>query len=279
MIRIGTQSTGQGHETTWAQVLTDNLGLDWDRIALADGDSDALPLGGGTGGSRSTIMASRVIRLAADEIIRKCRPAAAEDLEVAPEDVEFDATAGEFAVAGTDRRVALPAVVKKLGRVIGFGKVSDSESSFPNGCHIAEVEIDRETGRVTLERYTLADDFGVILNPLLAGGQAQGGVAQGIGQALLEQAVYDPESGQPLAASFMDYAVPRADDLPPLEPRFVEVPCKTNPYGVKGGGESGSVAGIPATVLAIHDALARAGGELVEAPFTPERVWRALNAR
>ncbi|WP_340110102.1 xanthine dehydrogenase family protein molybdopterin-binding subunit [Pikeienuella sp. HZG-20] len=276
VIHVGTQSTGQGHETTWAQILHENLGLEWDRISLADGDSDALPLGGGTGGSRSAIMASRVIRLAADEIIRKCRAAAAEELEAAEEDVEFLAAESAFIVAGTDRRVGLPAVVRALGGVTGFGKVSDTTASFPNGCHIAEVEIDRETGRVSLERYTLVDDFGVIINPLLAGGQAQGGVAQGVGQALLEHAVYDPETGQPLAGSFMDYAVPRADDLPALEPHFVEIPCQTNPYGVKGGGESGTVAGIPAATLAVHDALIRAGGREIEGPFTPFRVWTAL---
>ncbi|MEX2518529.1 MAG: molybdopterin cofactor-binding domain-containing protein [Paracoccaceae bacterium] len=276
VIRVGTQSTGQGHATAWAQVLTENLGLEWNAITLAAGDSDALPLGGGTGGSRSAIMASRVIRLAAEEIVKKTLPAAAEELEVAPADVEFDVADGAFVIAGTDRRVSLPAIVKKLGGVSGFGKVGDRENSFPNGCHVAEVEIDVETGKVTLDRYTMADDFGIIVNPLLAGGQAQGGIAQGVGQALLEGAVYDPESGLPLTASFMDYAIPRADDFPALEPRFVEVPCRTNHYGVKGCGEAGTVAGIPAATLAVHDALLRAGGRIVEGPFTPERVWRAL---
>lgn len=280
VIRVGTQSTGQGHETAWAQVLTDNLGLEWDRITLAAGDSDALPMGGGTGGSRSAIMASRVIRLAADEIVRTCLPAAAEELEVAEADVEFVAAEGAFAVAGTDRRVGLPDVVRKLGGVSGYGKVDERANTFPNGCHVAEVEIDPETGRVRLDRYTVADDFGVIINPLLAGGQAQGGIAQGVGQALMEQAVYDAETGQPLAASFMDYALPRADDLPALEPRFHEgAPCRTNPYGVKGCGEAGTVAGIPAASLAAHDALLRGGGTLVEAPFTAEKVWRALRMK
>lgn len=276
VIHVGTQSTGQGHETTWAQILNENLGLDWERISLAAGDSDALPLGGGTGGSRSTIMASRVIRLAAEDIVAKCRDSAADELEVAPEDLEFLPGEGAFGVAGADLRVVLPVIIRRLGGVSGVGAVSDTTASFPNGCHMAEVELDPETGLMTLARYTPVDDFGVIVNPLLAGGQAQGGVAQGVGQALFEQAVYDPETGQPLAASFMDYAVPRADDLPALEPHFVEVPCLTNPYGVKGGGESGTVAGIPAAALAALDALARAGGEPIEAPFTPVRVWTAL---
>ncbi len=275
-VKIGTQSTGQGHETTWGQVLVDALGLDIGSITLAPGDSDALPLGGGTGGSRSTIMATRVLRNAAEEIIRLTLPDAAEELEVSPADVEFLPEEGAFAIAGTDRRASLLSVVKKKGGVSAMGVVGDREPSFPNGCHAAEVEIDLETGRLTLVRYTMADDFGVIINPLLAGGQAQGGVAQGVGQALLEGAVYDPETGQPLTASFMDYAIPRADDLPALEPRFIEIPCLTNPYGVKGGGESGTVAGIPAATLAAHDALLRAGGRTIEGPFTPWRVWEAL---
>ena len=276
LIKVGTQSTGQGHETAWAQILTDNLGLDWDSISLAPGDSDALPLGGGTGGSRSLIMASRTISIAADEIIKKVKPHAAEELEVAEADVEFSAADGAFSIAGTDRSVSLTAVVKKMGGVTGFGPVDTRHNTFPNGCHVAEVEIDRETGKVTLDRYTLSDDFGVIVNPLLAGGQAQGGVAQGVGQALMERGVYDLETGQPLTGSFMDYAIPRADDLPALEPRFTEIRCTTNPYGVKGCGEAGTVAGIPATVLAVHDALIRAGAEPIEAPFTPDRVWAAL---
>lgn len=276
LVKIGTQSTGQGHETTWGQVLVDALGIDIGKITLAAGDSDALPLGGGTGGSRSTIMASRVLRNAAEEIVRLTLPAAADELEAAPVDVEFRPEEGAFAVTGTDRSVAFITAVKKMGGVAAMGIVSDREPSFPNGCHAAEVEIDLETGRLSLVRYTMADDFGVIINPLLAGGQAQGGVVQGVGQALLEGAIYNEETGQPLTASFMDYAIPRADDLPALEPRFIEIPCLTNPYGVKGGGESGTVAGIPAATLAAHDALLRAGGRTIEGPFTPWRVWEAL---
>lgn len=278
VIHIGTQSTGQGHETVWPQILTDRLGLDWDAITLAPGDSDALPLGGGTGGSRSLMMASRVIRLAAEDIIRQTLPAAAEELEVAEADLEFSADDAAFRVPGTDLSVKLTAIAAKLGGVAGFGKVADRPNTIPNGCHVAEVEIDPETGLTRLDRYTMTDDFGVIVNPLIAGGQAQGGVAQGAGQALMEQGVYDPETGQPLTASFMDYQMPRAADLPALEPRFVEVPTPSNPYGVKGCGEAGTVAAIPAVTLAARDALIRAGAEPIEAPFTPERVWRALRA-
>lgn len=279
VIRVGTQSTGQGHETAWAQILTQNLGLDWDKITLAPGDSDALPLGGGTGGSRSLIMASRTIALASEDIIRQTLPAAAEELEVAEADVEFAPETGVFSIIGTDRNVSLPAVIQKIGGVTGVGAVDTRDNTFPNGCHVAEVELDPETGQITLDRYTLSDDFGVIVNPLLAGGQAQGGIAQGVGQALMERGVYDPETGQPITGSFMDYAIPRADDLPALEPRFTEVRCTTNPYGVKGCGEAGTVAAIPATSLAVRDALIRAGAEPIEAPFTPDRVWAALTTR
>ena len=275
-IRVGTQTNGQGHETTWAQVLVDNLGLDFDSISLAAGDSDALPFGGGTGGSRSLIMASRTIQRASDDVIEQTRPKAAEELEVAEADVEYRIADGAFAVAGTDRTIRLTEVVAKMGGVTGAGEVHDRENTYPNGAHVAEVEIDPETGVVTLASYTMADDAGRVVNPLVAGGQMQGGIAQGAGQALVEQGVSDPETGQPLTASFMDYAMPRADMFPALEPNFVEVPTPSNPYGVKGCGEAGTVAAIPAVTLAVHDALARAGGELIEGPFTPERVWRAL---
>lgn len=277
VIRVGTQSTGQGHETTWAQVLTDNLGLDWDRIHLADGDSDAIPHGGGTGGSRSLIMASRVIKLASEDIIEKTLTRAADELEVSPDDVVFEAGEGAFVIAGTDRRIGLTEVVAQMGGVEGTGEVDSTFNTFPNGCHIAEVELDPDTGEVTLDRYTMMDDFGVIVNPLIAQGQAVGGLVQGAGQAMMEEAVYDQETGQPLNGSFMDYVMPRADDFPSLETTFIEVPSTTNPYGVKGCGEAGTVAGIPALAIAIRDAIARAGGTPIEAPYTAERVWRAVN--
>lgn len=277
-IYIGTQSTGQGHETTWPQIVSDLLGLEFDDISVAEGDSDLLKAGGGTGGSRSAIMAGFVLKRASEDIIEQARPIAADELEAAIEDVEFRASLGQFEIVGTDRRISLKAVAEKIGGLIGHGEINERLGSFPNGCHVAEVEIDRDTGALTLDRYTLMDDFGKIVNPMVAGGQAQGGVVQGAGQAMMEQAVYDAETGQPLTGSFMDYAMPRAADFPALDPNFVEIPCTTNPFGVKGCGEAGTVAAIPAVTLAVHDALSRAGGECIQSPFTPERLWRALNA-
>lgn len=277
-IWIGTQSTGQGHATAWAQILHEETGLPFEKIQLMDGDSDALPAGGGTGGSRSAKMASQVILQAAEEIREKGRRLAAEKLEAADADIEFDAGTARYRIAGTDRSVALVDLAAEAGGIEGEGAVDGRESTFPNGCHIAEVEIDPETGQLTLTRYTICDDFGRLLNPDLVAGQVHGGVVQGVGQAMLERAAWDPETGQPQTASFMDYAMPRAADIPMFTLSFLEVPATTNPLGVKGCGEAGCCGGIPAATLAVLDALARAGVAPVETPHTPEKLWRALNA-
>jgi carbon-monoxide dehydrogenase large subunit len=280
VIRVGTQSTGQGHETVWAQIVHERLGLDWSTVDLMPGDSDALAAGGGTGGSRSLIMAGRVLSLAADEVIAKARALAAEALEAAAADIEFSAAEGGlFRVAGTDRAVRLLALAAEAGGIEGTGAVNDREATYPNGCHVAEVEIDPETGRVAVARYTVVDDFGRVANPLLAEGQVQGGVAQGLGQALMEAVRWDPETGQPLTASLMDYALPRAADVPAVEAVFNEAaPTPTNPLGAKGCGEAGAVAATPAVTLAALDALHAAGvSEGVDTPLTPERIWRALS--
>jgi carbon-monoxide dehydrogenase large subunit len=276
-IWIGTQDTGQGHDTAWAQIAHEQLGLDFDRIDLMAGDSDALPGGGGTGGSRSLIMASRVLLRASDDMIAQGRKLAADRLEAAEGDIEFSAAeGGVFRIAGTDRTVRLAELAEAPGEIVAHGGVDDTASTFPNGCHVVEVEIDGDTGEARITRYTITDDFGRIINPELAAGQVYGGVVQGIGQIIGEAAAWDPETGQPLAASFMDYRMPRASDLPRFDLRFVEVPAATNPLGVKGCGESGSVGSIPATALAMRDALIRAGAEPIEAPFSPVRVWEAL---
>ena len=277
-IAIGTQSTGQGHATAWAQILHASLGIPFERIRLAEGDSDTLPAGGGTGGSRSAKMASRVILKAAEDIEAQGRTLAAARLEAAEADIEFSPETAAYRIAGTDRSVALAELVAEAGGLTGAGEVDGRESTFPNGCHVAEVEIDRETGRLTLTRYTIVDDFGRLINPALAAGQVHGGVAQGLGQVIGEQAVWDPETGQPLTGSFMDYAIPRAADLPAFDLAFEEVPAATNPLGVKGCGEAGSVAAIPAAALAVLDALHRAGVGPVETPHTPLRLWQALSA-
>ncbi|GIX15759.1 MAG: carbon monoxide dehydrogenase [Paracoccaceae bacterium] len=277
-VAVGTQSSGQGHATAWAQILSDRLGLPAERITLLDGDTALLPRGGGTGGSRSLIMAGRVLIRAAEDIIAQGRERAAEHLEVAPADLEFDPGAGGlFRVVGTDRAVALTELAARAP-IRGWGEVDDTVPSFPNGCHAAEVEIDPDTGAVRLLRHVVADDFGVIVNPLLAAGQVHGGIAQGVGQVLCEAVTWD-DDGQPLTGSLMDYALPRAADLPFFETEFNEIPCRTNPLGVKGCGEAGSVGAIPAVALAIRNALRHAGvTQLPTPPYTPHKLWSALRS-
>jgi carbon-monoxide dehydrogenase large subunit len=275
----GTQTIGQGHETTFPQILADRLGLPNELIHLVQGDTDLTPIGGGHGSSRATYMGGTAIWRAADIIIEKGTRIAAEALEAAEADIRF--IDGEFIVAGTDRRIGLLEVAR-IARDAGtpldtYYAWTREWMTFPNGTHVAEVEIDPETGLVRLDRYGAVDDYGVIVNPMVATGQAHGGMAQGIGQALLEEARYDPASGQMLAGSFMDYALPRADDLPSFRLQFNPTRCTTNPLGVKGCGEAGAVAGFPAVSNAVRDVLASAGatGDFI-GPATPERIWRVL---
>ncbi len=277
---VGTQSNGQGHETAWAQIIHEKLGVPLEKIALMGGDSDLLPAGGGTGGSRSLIMASRVFLKAADAVIEKARDGASALLEAAPADVEYDAESGGlYRIKGTDRAVTLFEAAAELGGVTGTGEVNDAHATFPNGCHVAEVEIDPETGRLELVRYTIVDDFGTVINPMIVEGQVHGGVAQGAGQVMGERAVYDPETGQPLTGSFMDYWMPRAADLPFFDFDMSPTMATTNPLGVKGCGEAGSVGAIPALALAVQDALRTAGAEVIAPPYPPHRLWEALAAR
>ena len=276
----GTQHIGQGHETTFPQILADRLGLPNELIKLKQGDTDLIPHGGGHGSSRATYMGGTAIFRAAEEIVLKGTRVAAEMLEAAVADIQF--ADGEFVVSGTDRRVSLLDVAK-TARDVGtpldtYHFWTREWMTFPNGTHVAEVEIDPETGQVTLDRYTAVDDYGVLINPMVASGQAHGAIAQGSGQALLEQAVYDPDSGQMLAASFMDYPLPRADDLPAFSLGFNPTRCTTNPLGVKGAGEPGMIAAFPAIHNAIHDALAAVGGKPFDGPATPARVWRAMQS-
>jgi carbon-monoxide dehydrogenase large subunit len=274
----GTQHIGQGHETTFPQILADRLHLRNELIRLRQGDTDLIAHGGGHGSSRATYMGGTAIFRAAEEIIAKGTRIAAEMLEAAEADILFEA--GHFVVSGTDRRVALLDVAGKareLGEPLDTYHFWTREwMTFPNGTHVVEVEIDRDTGQVTLDRYTAVDDYGVMVNPMVVAGQAHGGIAQGSGQALLEQAVYDEASGQAVAASFMDYALPRADDLPAFSIGFNPTRCTTNPLGVKGCGEAGAVAAFPAIHNAIADALGQIGGGSFDGPATPARVWRAM---
>ena len=277
----GTQTIGQGHETTFPQILADRLGIANELIRLVQGDTDRIPLGGGHGSSRATYMGGTAIWRASEEIVKKGTHIAGEVLEAAEADLRF--ADGCFEVAGTDRSLALPdvaALARDKGTPLDtYHAWTRQWMTFPNGAHVAEVEIDRETGQVTLARYTAVDDYGVLVNPMIAAGQAHGAIAQGIGQALLEHAAYDPASGQLVAGSLMDYALPRADNLPSYDLGFNSTPCTTNPLGVKGCGEAGAVGAFPAITNAILDALAPLGVGDFTGPASPEHIWRALSSR
>jgi carbon-monoxide dehydrogenase large subunit len=273
----GTQTIGQGHHTTFPQIVGSLLGVDDALVLLREGDTDLIPMGGGHGSSRSTYMAGTAIFRAVEEIIAKAKPIAGEALEAAADDIRFED--GSFIVAGTDRSIGLLDVA---ARARANGKPLDTYHAwtrdwmtFPNGAHVVEIEIDGETGAVEIAGYTAVDDYGVVVNPTIAQGQAHGAITQGIGQALMERTAHD-DHGQPLAASFMDYAMPRADDLLFYDHAFNPTRCTTNPLGVKGCGEAGVVAGPPAIANAIVDALAPLGVTRFHGPATPERVWRAM---
>jgi aerobic carbon-monoxide dehydrogenase large subunit len=284
---LGTQSNGQGHETSYPQIAAAVLGLPLDAFRLVQADTKAVKSGAGHGGARSMHQGGTALVKAAERIIEKGRAIAAGLLQAELGDVVF--SRGRFIVAGTGREIDLLSVVRaasdpanlpagmKPGLDSYVFNISDV-FTFPNGCHIAEVEIDPETGTVTLERYTVVDDYGRLINPMLTKGQVQGGVAQGIGQALLEHTVYDRASGQLLSASLMDYALPRAGDLPLFDITLVELPTSANPLGVKGSGQAGCIAAPQTIINAIVDALAPLGIEHIDMPATPERVWRAIRA-
>jgi len=286
-VYVGTQSTGQGHETAYAMMTSHELGIPIEKIRVQQGDSDTLPDGGGTGGARSLYSEGQAILVTTASVVEKGKIAASEHLEASVADIEFTPARGAFAVVGTDKAVGIlelaTAQRKKAAAGIEATLLDAQETAeikshtFPNGCHVAEVEVDPDTGIVAIPRYIVVDDVGHALNPLIVRGQVHGGVTQGIGQALLERTAYDAESGQLVSASFMDYAVPRADDLPPIDVDLVEVPCETNPLGVKGAGEAGAVGSPPAVINALVDALADAGVTQIDMPATPETVWKALS--
>jgi carbon-monoxide dehydrogenase large subunit len=274
----GTLDYGQGHRATFAQILSARLGIPFDKIDLLQGDSDQLLVGGGTGGSRSVIAAGGAIYASAAAVVDKGRAVAGQVLEAAPEDIEF--AAGEFRIAGTDRSIdimTLAARARDIGEPLDTDLVHDTApSAFPNGVHVAEVEIDPDTGVTRVVNYTVIDDFGTVINPLLAHGQVHGGVAQGIGQALLEAVVYD-EDGQLVTGSYMDYTMPRADDLCDIVIDEHPVPATTNVLGAKGAGEAGVSGALPSVMNAVVDALANDGVTNLDMPATPLRVWRALH--
>ncbi|GIL02023.1 MAG: carbon monoxide dehydrogenase [Alphaproteobacteria bacterium] len=284
----GTHSHGQGHATVFAQLVHDWLGVPFDQIRYVQGDTAQVAMGRGTYGARSAVVGGSALKVAADRILEKAKPMAAALIEADVADLEFKD--GSFRVVGTDKAIALTDVAKAfyapmgpLTRKLGVGL--DAEGSFspeppshPNGSHACELEVDPETGEVTIDRYVVVDDLGRVLNPMIVTGQMHGGVAQGIGQALYEHQLYDRESGQLLTGSFMDYTMPRADMLPRFETALEEVPCKTNPLGVKGIGESGTIGAPPTVINAVIDALAPLGVDRIDMPATPLRVWQAIQA-
>jgi carbon-monoxide dehydrogenase large subunit len=284
-IVAGTLSHGQGHETSYAQMVADWLGMPPDKIHLAQADTDEVAIGRGTYASRSMMIGGSALRAAAEEVIERGKRFAAHFLEADAADIAF--ADGQFTIAGTDRSMPIEQVAQmsfipvglpsELGVGLqGAGAFNPDQPTFPNGCHICEIEIDPETGEPALDRYTVVDDIGTVINPLLARGQIQGGVAQGAGQALSEDVIYDPDNGQLLTGTLMDYGIPHADALPRVTVDFSPVPSPTNPLGAKGVGEGGTVAATPTVMNAILDALAPLDVADVPMPATPERIWRAI---
>jgi aerobic carbon-monoxide dehydrogenase large subunit len=280
----GTLDYGQGHAAPFAQVLSDRLGIPFERIRLLQGDSDVLIAGGGTGGSRSAAASGMAMVDAVGKVVEQGKQAASHLLEAAIADIEF--ADGRFTIAGTDRSIGVLELATKLrsGIVLPNGVPATLDvklasepvpSAFPNGCHVAEVEIDPETGVVEVVKYTSANDFGTVINPMLVEGQLHGGLVQGIGQVLMEETVYN-EEGQPITGSFMDYAMPRAGDMPSFVTGYHPVPATTNPLGIKGCGEAGCAGAMVAVPNAIIDALSEYGIRHIDMPVTAEKVWRAI---
>ena len=285
-IIAGTHSHGQGHATVFAQLVHEWLGVPFETIRYIQGDTGQVAFGRGTYAARSSLVGGNALKVASDAIIEKAKPMAAALMEAAEGDLEFKD--GSFRVVGTDKTMTLPDVAKAFYAPMGpltekmgvgleaNGTYSTNPPNHPNGSHVCELEIDPETGEVTIDRYFVVDDLGVVLNPMIVRGQIHGGIAQGIGQALVEHAVYDKQSAQMLAATFMDYGMPRANLFPEIETHLEEVPSKTNPLGVKGIGESGTIGAPPTVINAIIDALKPYGVESIDMPATPSRVWETI---
>ena len=284
-VYLATQSNGQGHETTFAQLVSDRLGVPFESVIVRQGDTDDGMAGGGTVGSRSLQTSGNAIALAMESVIEKGKAAAGQVLQAGGAEVDFEVAegTGQFFVIGTSRKISVTelAVTLKREKLPGFENGLDEQAgfesppTFPNGCHICELEVDPETGTVAIDRYTIVDDVGRVINPLIVDGQIHGGVAQGLGQALMENCVYDPDSGQLMTATFVDYVMPRADNMPDLDISYNEILCKTNPLGAKGAGEAGTIGALPAIIGAVSDAI---GVAHIDMPATPEKIWRALSA-
>ena len=288
IVKVGTQPMGQGHDTSFMQLVSEKLGLEFDQVHVDTSDSDNLPSGGGSHGSRTSHVGSVAALNSSDEMIRKGTLIASEMLETASVDVEY--ADGQFRVAGTDRTVTLFDVAKHArtsttipeelrGPLTGTDTHTIESWSYPNGCHVCELEIEEDTGVIHIVRYCAVDDVGRVINPMLVAGQVHGGVAQGIGQAIMENTVYDDETGQMISSSFMDYTMPRADDMPMIELNTNEVPCLTNVLGVKGAGEAGALVAPPVLIAAITNALRDFDVAHIDMPATPERIWELMQRR
>jgi carbon-monoxide dehydrogenase large subunit len=278
-VLIGTQSSGQGHQTAYAQIVAEQFGLAPERVHIVQGDTDQVATGLGTGGSASIPTGGVSVERATGELGNKLKQIAAEALETSAGDLEIDG--GTVRIAGTDRAISFADLGGRPGvdpaKLAASATFASADGTYPNGTHIAEVEIDPATGITQIVNYVIVDDFGVTLNPLLLAGQIHGGAMQGIGQALMEQAVYDPTNGQLVTGTFMDYALPRAADGPSFVFETHNVPCKTNPLGVKGAGEAGAIGSCPAVVNAIIEGLWREYRiDHIDMPATAERVWIAI---
>jgi aerobic carbon-monoxide dehydrogenase large subunit len=278
VLRTGSMSVGQGLETAFCQLVSDRFGVPLDHVRYEAGDTDMLSGGKGNGGSGALCIGGAAVDLVVNKVIDKAKQVAAELLEAADVDVTFDA--GRFTIAGTDRSISLAEVARAAtvdgNELVESGEFTPTAVTFPNGTHICEVEIDPDTGVAEVVRYCAVEELGRVLNPLLVAGQTHGGVAQGVGQAMAEQIVHDPQTGQMVTASFMDYIMPRADDLPDIEMTTREVPTKVNPLGAKGVGEAGTVGAMAAAMNAVNDALAPLGIRHFDMPATPYRVWKAI---
>ncbi|MGC2414743.1 MAG: molybdopterin cofactor-binding domain-containing protein, partial [Stellaceae bacterium] len=282
---VGTVSQGQGHETSFAQLVTEWLGVPFDSVRLVTGDTDRVSVGGGAHSGRALRLGSIVMLNASNEIIEKGLKIAGHMLEAAPADLEF--AAGEFRVKGTDRALGIFAVARAAiersdlpaelqGKLSAASDETVNLAAFPYGCHVCEVEVDPDTGKVDLVRYSAVDDVGRAVNPLIVHGQVHGGIVQGVGQAMGEQIVYDRADGQLLSGSFMDYTMPRADTVPFFACELSEVPSPTHPLGIRPAGEGGTTPALGVFINALVDALAEYGVAHIEMPATPERVWRAI---
>ena len=276
IISVGNKGSGQGHHTTFGQLVAERLGIPFDNVEFRAGDTADLPEGGFTGGS-SSYMAGSAVAAASDDVIVKGKDLAAGELGVSPDELSFDAEESVFEVPNTNKRLPLLSVAKLSGDgLVGNGDYEGNTPTFPNGGHVCEVEVDPETGTVKIDRYTIVDDFGIVINHMIVNGQVHGGVAQGIGQAAGEIVQYDPDSGQPLTGTLQDYWLPRADDMPHIHIEHFTTPSPGNPLGIKGCGEAGATAAPPAYMLAVLDAVRPLGVQHIDMPVTPSRLWQAL---